>query len=443
MPYFAPLDEKDDESKNAGTVAISGASPTSDASGKMTTDTAPKGVQTGSGFQNVDSYLKVNQPQQFGQQFVGKLSNEVDQAKDSQAKASTQFQNQVSGANYIPTTDQVNSAIANPTAADAKQFQGWENNSYQGPHSLAESPDAYNQFWSGTQKANTSSQLAGSEPGRFTLLDSYYGRPGYNFGDKSLDNLLIQQGGVGQQTKNIQNQAAQLKSQGDAEAQTLAGDASTRAGQVEQSATGVRNAVGVDANGQVVTDPNATGYGALGQQYASAQNDLAAQNLARQNQVTQLQGDLSNHQLTSADLASLGLSGDQKLYGTDINQFFHGGSDLNINQTLTPDQRSKIQALSQLAGISDTFAAGTPQTASQAYSFDQAGLTDAVNKSQAAYNKAIQNAMGQVGYGGFGMTEAQAKAYAPLLQAINNQYNPDLTIGNTYSAKNNLRQVRR
>lgn len=396
MPYFDDenLNKQNDPNNNSpAQVQISGASPTTDAAGKVTDENSGqnKELNTGSNYQNLDKYVSGNNPQQFGQQFYGNVQKDVDTAKKNQTDAASQFQQQVSSASQTPTTDQVNQAIANPTSADAKQFQSWENQTYTGPHSLAESQDLNNKFWSGTQKANTNAQLAGSEPGRFTLLDSYFGRPDYGFGQKSLDNFLVQQSGLGGQQKGLQNQAAQLMGQGKSQVDQLTNAASQAAGNVANSAQNVRNAIGVDANGQVIVDPNAAGYGAIGKQYAAVNNSLTQANANRTNQWNQLTSHLASGQLTPEESQALGISNGQQLYGVDPSAYLHRGNSLTAQQVMTPEQQAQIQALSKLAGVTDTFAANPLQAAGSAYSVDTSGLQNAVSGQQAAYTNATHN----------------------------------------------------
>ncbi len=314
------------------------------------------------------------------------------QAQQNQAKAADQFKEQVNSSNYVPDQSQVNSAIANPTSADPKAFQTWESQSYGGPHSLADSPSLQNQYTSGLNRANTSAKELGSEAGRFSLLDSYFGRPSYSFGEKSLDNLLAQEGGAGKQARNLQNQAATLQGQSTQQAQELQNLASQRAGQVEQSKNYARGAVGLDENGQVIRGANA---GALGKQYDSAQAALDQQNQERGHINKTLQGDLSRHALSADDLKSLGLD-NTATYGIDPGNYYSPGNDLTINQTLTPEQRSYIQALSGLAGVTDTFASGAAQDKTDPYSFDKARFGNDVSASKAGFEREYGDVVSQV-----------------------------------------------
>lgn len=398
MPYFTDpnLEEEDKQAQNPSDVKISGASPTTEntggtpqqPNGGVSTPQAQqqaggKDLKTGSGFQNLDKYIDTNQPQQFGQQFLGKVSDQVTDASQKQSQAADEFKNQVTSANSLPTQDQINGAVADPTKADPAAYKTWRTQSYGGPQSLGEDQDAWNKYWSSTNQANTSAQQLGTEPGRFTLLDSYFGRPQYNFGEKSLDNLLVQNAGLGQQTKDVQKNAAGLVSQGTAQAKDLQSYASQRAGEVDQSKNAAQAAVGIDANGQVVMGDKA---GAIGKTYQQVQDELAATNASRASDQSAVQAALASGKLTPQQLQALGLTSGENVYNLDLTKYLTNNSDLNRDQTMTADERSRIQALSQLAGIDDSYANGTAQDPTSAYTFDQNRFGNDLSQVQGAYN---------------------------------------------------------
>lgn len=386
MPFFTDPNLEDDQDPSQ--VQISGASPTTEQSGGGGSPSGQKKLDTGSGFQNLDKYLQTNQAGQFGQKVLGNVQGEVDQAKQGMEKGAQQFSAQVQDANKTPTMDQVNQAIADPTQADAKQFQQWQSQQYGGPKNLAESKDSWNQYWSGANKANTTAQQLGSESGRFSLLDSYFGRPNYSFGEKSLDNLLVQQSGLGRETRNIQNEAAGLKTVGNQKAMDLQNQAAQRAGEVEQSRKGVRSAIGLDDQGNVITGE---GAGAIGQQYQSVEQQLAAENAQRKAEMDRIAGEVGNDQLSADDISKLGLDAGMNLYDINLRDYLSPGQlELNKDQVMTPEQRARIQALSQMAGVTDTFASGEAQDKGDLYSFNADQAKQAASSSKAQYERQLQ-----------------------------------------------------
>lgn len=384
MPYF--LDQNlEDEEKDPTQVQISGAAPTTEKDGSGDSTSQPsnsKQAHTGSGFQNLDKYLTTNQSQQFGQQVLGKVQGEVDSAKQGQANAADQFKSQVNTSNDAPTNQDVNQAIANPTSVDPAKYQEWDAQTYSGPKSLPESQSIYNQYWGGVNKANTSSQLLGTEPGRFTLLDSYFGRPNYSFGQKSLDNLLVQQSGLGKETRDVQNQAAQLKTDGDTQAKELQNEAATRSAQVDASREYARSALGLDDQGGVITGD---GAGALGKQYSDVDSQVTSTNAARQAQIAQERLGLSQGNLTPDQINELGLSSGQGIYNLDLSQYLTPQSDLTKDQVMTPEQRSYIQALTGLAGLTDTYANGTATDPTSAYTIRKDDLQRDLSSAGSSY----------------------------------------------------------
>lgn len=403
MPYFYDPNLQENEEQQGQGVQISGAGanvgPQSQGSGNAQGQPAAgqdKALKTGSGFQNLDKYLSSNAGQNFGDQFIGKAQDTVNQAQDQMSQAKNQFSTQVQDQNKTPTSEQVNSAIANPTGADPTQFQGWENQEYKGPKNLAENQSLYNQYWGGTNKANTTANLLNNEGGRFTLLDSYFGRPNYSFGEKSLDNLLVQGGNTGKAAKGIQTQAANLSQQGLQGQQELQNLASQTAGNVEQSKNSVRSAVGIDPTGQVITGE---GAGALGQQYGAIEKALADQQTNRNAQNYTLQQSAQKGVFTPEQLQELGLSNGQPLYNLSLPDYFsYNNNSLTKENVMTPEQQAYIRALSGLAGVTDGYAANDLVQAQPSYTFNRDKfLGDATNqatelaKNQAQAQKELDN----------------------------------------------------
>jgi hypothetical protein len=62
------------------------------------------------------------------------------------------------------------------------------------------------------------------------------------------------------------------------------------------------------------------------------------------------------------------------LYDSDLNKYLHLGDKLNKDQIMTPEQRARIQALSQLSGHTDDFASGLTQDKTDPFTFDTGSL---------------------------------------------------------------------
>jgi hypothetical protein len=286
------------------------------------------------------------------------------------ADASDQFKNTVQSANHLASNEDLNQALNDPSSADAKQFQNWRNETYTGPKSLSETQDTWNKYWSGSNQASANAKALGTEAGRFSLLDNYFGRPQYNFGQKSLDNLLVQQSGLGKETHDLQNQAASLKSQGQAQAQQLQGYAAQRAGEVEQNKNQVNQAY----------------QGAVNQAQDSVNQTLAQAQAQRSQDQNTLKQAIASGKFSDAQLSALGLSHGQNLYNTDLNSYFKfNDSPLSKEQVATDDQRARLNALAQLGGDTQSFL-GDHIDPSQAYSFDANRLSQDVAGQDQSYN---------------------------------------------------------
>jgi hypothetical protein len=310
-----------------------------------------KQLNTGSGFQNLDNYLNANKEQNFGGQVLGKVQGEVQGARNDMQAGADSFRNTVTQQNQTPTGEQISGAIANPGQADAKAFQGWQNQQYQGARDLSGNQAANNQYWNGTSKADTSTRLLGSEPGRFSLLDSYYGKPSYNFGEKSLDNLLLQTPTLGRQTNQLKTQVAGLKQEGKTGADALSSFAGGVSGQVDKSRQATRSAIGLDDQGQVI---RGQGAGALG----SVQDQIEADYKVKLGQGKALgsafDADSPEKAFTQDQLSGLGLSAEDRLYNLKLRDYYDP-AEITRDQAANPEQRTRLNALSQLAGIDQNF----------------------------------------------------------------------------------------
>jgi len=384
MPYFTDYAKKEDE-ENPGQLQISGASPTTDSSGAISQRTVAgsgKGLVTGSGYQNLDKYIQNNQPQAFGQQVLGKVGSEVGAVQGNLGKIG-EAKTQIASQNKTPEQAQLNAAIANPVAADAKAWQNWLNQQYQGPTAVSD-VGAYNRLGSSTQKAQTSAGLLGNEAGRFSLLDTYFGRPNYNYGEKSLDNLLLQNAGVGRQSQGLQNQVTALKTAGKEAGIGLQNAITGTEQNVAQSRANARGLIGIDENGQVITGANA---GAIGKQWSAVDQQIAEANAQRQAQQQEVLNNLQGHALTAAQLKQFGLQGGEQIYNVDPSQYFTKGSDLNKSQVMSANDLARIRALSQMAGVTDTYSPTELTAKTDPYGFNTAQFKNDIAAAKANYDR--------------------------------------------------------
>lgn len=379
MPYSRNyLDDAERERQFYAAQPVSGASSVADGDGS---GEGGEPLNTGSNFQNLDKYLNPAQAQQFGDQFMSHSDGELASAREGQQQGADQFRSRVTGANQLPTTQQVGTAIGRPGQADADQFRTWRTDSYKGPKALTDTPDLFSKYWKGTEKANTTASLLDNPSGRFTLLDSYFGRPNYSFGQKSLDNSILQHSGIDQRVRDFQDSATQLKRQGSERANHELRDFATqRSGEVDASKRYVRGEIGIDDQDQV------TPTGAVGRARASAERRRQGQEWERLNALNRKVHSLKHDQ----NLSDIPGVHDRAIYGTtpELSSYLTPSEPLTLNHTLTAPQRARIQALSKLAGIEDNFS-GTHEAKPPLYSFNTPQFLRDQEESKGNYDRAF------------------------------------------------------
>lgn len=375
VPYFAdPQDDQQDDDQNNGSFQAPGAGPSSAPPQAAGAPQGPKPEKTGSGFTNIDKYVQANKNQGFGGQVVGKVQEDVNKGAKSMQDAAGSFSAKVN-ANQAYGKEQVDQALANPGQADAAKFQAGIDQQYKGPKALAESQDDYNKFTGDVNKAQTAAGQLSNEAGRFSLLDNYFGRNNYGFGQKSLDNALFQADpNAGKQANAVQKQANNLQSLGAQMQQQLQSQASQRAGEIEQARNYQRQQLGLDQNGQVIS-----GRGEFGRLQKQLADTLTSQNAQRQRQQADLQEALGKgsasggYDLSDEQLQELGFDpGGASTYGLDLASYIKNNDSLGVDQVASDDQRARLGALNQLVG--QGYAQnmlGDKREATKSYNFDR------------------------------------------------------------------------
>lgn len=348
MPYFYDPNLDPEKDKASG-LQLSSASRSIDPTGESKAEGSGPKTPTGQNrFQNLDAYLQNNNAQAMGQNFGNQLKSEIGKAQGAMDEAAQKFQSTVNASGVTADASKIDQALADPTKADAKEYQSWINTEYKGPKNLEEDSGAWNQYWGGAQSAKNSTQLAGTESGRFALLDKYYGRPSYNFGEKTLDNLLIQKGGGLNDLKSIQDQSANLFSGGSKKVDDLNSYAAQRAGEVERTRKKAREAIGLDEQGKVKG-------GALGKLQDDVTQRAKLMNESMGNIYGDILMDVGDDQLNDATLSALGLREGEGLYDLNLANYIERGQPVTAENAATADDYTRYLALSQLAGIDPTF----------------------------------------------------------------------------------------
>lgn len=402
MPYQYDPNQDPNNQQQGGNTQLAGGSQVVGGS----TQTAPAGSPASSGapthsdsFQNLNDYINANQGSGFGGQFSNKVNQDVNLAGQAQTNSANQFKGQVDSNTVQSNQDLLNQASSDPysVASDPNKlssFQSQENATYKGPSSLADTSGLYQQAQGATQKANNTANAAQSEAGRFSLLDSYYGNPNYNQGQKSLDNLLVQndqtaQQGIKQAAANAQGYNQSFNQ----ENTDLSNYAAQGRGTTEAAAKAAQNAIGYDPTTAsfAPTSQYQTLLGSLNDQVKQDISGAAAQRAA-----------------LTPNVNGYNQGG---FYNINPDNYF---SYVNptVSNVATSDQRNKINALEQLAQITQT---PFNDTSTPGYSFDKTGFNTAVGANQDAYRKAIDAVFMQQN----GQNQSQLQQ---AIQQLNYQY---------------------
>lgn len=374
-------------------VGISG-SEAQDSSGgpPSASNASPKPTSSGR-FQNLNAYLKANQ--NFNQQgggLAGKVNqNLTSKSNDLQknfAQSQQDYQTSLNNARQRYDSNFVDNTLKDPTKvsdADASKFAKMRDASYTGPTSLDPSLNI---------QASNFSNLAGNtgtEQGRFNLLQNLYNKPNYSSGQKTLDNLFLQnnpqQVAALQANKTTANQLNNNLKQAQMQAGIQSTDAINEANTTRDS---TRNAL----TGAV------TGFNS-GMQDA-IQKALSGRDAAYQNELTGLQN--PNQGISSADASRFGLLqtlGDAKsmpIYDLDPGKYLQESNVAPTGQTVaSADDYNKIQALQKLSGtygneniskVFDTY--NNPSLAGSfakesPYDFNQAAFKNDLNNVKGRY----------------------------------------------------------
>lgn len=355
MPYINDDLLKDDEqnqqqiSSGSGVIGEGGAP-----------QQAP-GANKGSGqFANLDEYLRVNKPQGFGEQLASKVGEDVGKAGESVAQTGDEFKSRVDNSTIQNNPDLISRAVNDSTnfVNDDGNVDSWNklfNAKYQGPSQFQDAQDLYNRSTGATQTAVGKAGASKSEAGRFALLDSYFGKPTYTPGQKSLDNLLVQNDEKANEAfDTVQKNAAALADQEKNQTKEL-GDYGLKGKTTTEATRGAaRGAIGVDEGGNLT--PGNPIEKELNILNSRAQRD-AGNNAAT---LALFQGRAANRQVTPGEAEQMGISGGTRLF--DINpadsKYYSGIANPTVNQEATPENQARINALSKLAGVDNTFLTG-------------------------------------------------------------------------------------
>ncbi len=414
MSTEANLEEEDDVASEP----LSGSSSPL-AEGPGGSGPQPQAQATPSGRPNIQQYLKANEgagenlsqgiQQRYGQD-ADKFNKNLDETK-SKFEAGSNPLNQKLG---DEADNQIKTAFKDPSAilADQQQMQNFSKLRDSGYKSDIQGlGQQFAQQKVGLQgqlnQLGQQADLAKTEGGRFKLLQDTFGQPNYTRGQQKLDQLFLQtQPGVGQGlSKGLYEHraaATQGLSAADQEAQAklqaLQGLSDQRGQQVKDALYKGTDVAGLDAN---ISDRGLEDIG------TSVNNDLAKAKALESRHPGMVER-LKNNQLTTADVAALGLTSDffantnndrnltgiagpsetyQKvtdqpsyggtIYNTDLSSYLRQNAiDPTAAQVANPEEFARYRALQQLAGDTsgDVFGGATEAGGYNPYGFDSSKL---------------------------------------------------------------------
>lgn len=257
-------------------------------------------------------------------------------------------------------------------------FQNDLNAQYTGPKSLQDLSGNQNLSNLQLQSKNIQNELnqTQTEGGRYNLLNNMFGKSDYSGGQRSLDNLILQNT-PGQQSQF--NQARGIAANTQQSLNNANQQSQNTAQNYENTAQQARQAVG----------------GQLNQDVAKAGQDLSGQvSKAQSDQSAALQGNISALKSgnINSDLANqLGLQAGQSLWGLDPTTL-QAGAGPTVGTVANADQYKQFGALSQLLG--NNASADQQQTLGQLNQANagQAGSFNANAMNTDAFKSSLQDA---------------------------------------------------
>lgn len=362
---FFQLDE-DEEKQNQlapqGMVQLGPESATEPAQGRTNANSGTGGTSSGA-YTNLQSYLDANKAENFGGKVAGQIQGTVDEANRAQETAGSGFRQEVDKGAVSENPDLVGQVNTDPMGLVKDQgkfseFLRQRDAQYGGPNDLVDRPELFSSVDTATRKATEQSESSKSEGGRKALLDQLYGsgagRNDYSSGQKKLDNLLIQNDPTSREAfQKVQGAASQTAAAVPDLKTALSGYAGQRKAETQKTRAGARSALGIDEAGNYT--PGAGAIGGLNKDIDTAFEGRKTKQQTESDSIRQALGgrDISG---LSADLrAALSGVAPGQLYGVDPARYLSVAPNLSRETATSPEQHARMAALSQLAGVDNTF----------------------------------------------------------------------------------------
>lgn len=422
------IEEDLDEGSGGGALSGAGA-PTGAASPSAQAAPASGKQKTSGRFQDLGEYLRVNQGQEFGQKLAGKVGEDIDKGAGTLANAQNQFKERADAATVRDNNNLVGQVGTDPSQINVDDFAKLRDANYQGPKSLSDTQDLYSQVQGAAGTAVSKANASKTEGGRFALLDNYFGKPQYSMGQKSLDNLLVQNDkNSAQAFDQMRTNANQLQQNTQQAGVDLGNYGAQAAGTTQATRQSARGALGIDDAGNYLE-----GQGALGSQLSQLDERVNQRrgegSAAYQQALAALQGQGSLSGIDPAILEQyglptsgvgygfgsssinrpsflntgfqtnpfIGLGDSDSLYKVDPSQFLSqvNESDINRGTVANAEQAARLKQLQKLAGMETDLVGNIDQAGTYddeaLTSFNRQGLDAARDTPRAMYSTAANN----------------------------------------------------
>lgn len=259
-------------------------------------------TQFGSNAAKLSDYLNANKEQvaNYGNQVAGNLTDKFNQTKGSIDTGYQNFNDEVGKGYAQPNQDLINQAKNNPTdfvkdQNNVKGFKSIYNDSYQGPDSF-ETGSSYGDINNNVNKAVQDSSLVGNSAGLQSYLNNYMGESGNTAGMQNLNTALLQRSPEASAT--IRNAAQPFQN-----LTSYLGDKTKSADQNIVQAKNKAGQISSDVQNQFI------GTGGVIPSFQQDLQDRYNQYLSNsKNDFSTLKNDVSHGNLTSDEIAKLGLN---------------------------------------------------------------------------------------------------------------------------------------
>jgi phage anti-repressor protein len=397
-------------------------------------------------FTNLEQYLSANQDQtaDLTNKIADPIQQKADQSRTGAQQASTQFKGLVDqGTNQydsnlvssldpgktlnlaersrIPQTslnaspsNDVQYGVAQKKATDLNDDEKQKINqmrtaTYQGPNSI-EDTELLQPSRNLGLEANRLGQMGGTEAGRFSLLDQTVGNPNYKQGEKRLDQSLLQKSDIAKQrfedlqkqTMDLPTYLSQVAQQSNAlvdPARKLSDETRLKTQQGLQKASD-DYLTGVDARVEDLLKQKTD-------QYNNAKGQLQSRNVDADlaKEIGLMSPNIAGGRIKST--ASLADRNNSNLYSQDLFRLnplnylsSFDASQINRNTGASKEQQAQIQALSELANISNALPDKSQAQTADAIpgaKFDQSHFKSDVSTEQHAFDDYFNNRMKELG----------------------------------------------